>query len=78
MVHEHVEYVEGCFTCKLKTLQWGIVPGGYRSQVSTSYYDEETLPDFPSKEETMDIRASIKNTPVKEMRLAPTGELEEA
>lgn len=75
MHSEHTSYVEGCFACKLKTLQFGVVPGAYRATNSTSYYDEEALPDFPTKEEVMDMRSDIKHAPEKEYLLSPDGTL---
>ena len=71
-MHAHAEFVEGCFTCKLKTLSFGIVPGAYRSQASQTYYDADSLPNFPSKEEVMDARSDYRNAPEKEIRLAET------
>ncbi len=60
MSHQHQEFVEGCFGCKLKSLHFGMVPGAYRASISRSNYDKETLPSFPSKEEVMDGRADIQ------------------
>lgn len=46
-MHSHTTYQDGCFACKLKTLEFGIVPGGYR-QESGHYIDtlavEEMFP----------------------------------
>lgn len=61
---------KAAFKEKLKTIQFGIVPGAHRATSSTSYYDKQSLPNFPSREEVLDERASIKNTPIKEMKLA--------
>lgn len=69
MKHEHTEYVEGCFTCKVKTLQFGIVPGGYKDTNSKSYFDKDSLPDLPGREEVMDARTDYANAPVKEMKI---------
>lgn len=69
----HDSYVEGCFVCKLKTLQFGLVPGGFRAANSASYYDADSLPDLPSKEEVMDHRADFKRAPQKEYLLSPDG-----
>jgi hypothetical protein len=46
------------FKEKLKSLNWGIVPGGYRDRASTSMYDaqDETLSLFPGREEVEDTR----------------------
>jgi len=60
------------FKEKLKTLHFGIVPGAYRSRASKTYYDAESLPDFPSKEEVQDTRTDYRNTPTTEMRLGQT------
>lgn len=76
MGHNHTTEVEGCFACKLRTLHFGVVPGGYRATSSTTYYDSDSLPDFPSKEEVMDARSDYRNAPEREMRLAETGILE--
>lgn len=64
------------FKEKLKTLNFGMVPGAYRSQTSRSYYDAESLPDFPSKEEVLDYQTDYRNTPTTEMRLGQTARRE--
>ena len=64
---------EDCFGCKIKSLQFGVVPGGYRAANSQSYYDSDSLPDFPSKEEVLDNRSDFRNAPVKEMKLEDLG-----
>ena len=75
---DHPDYVEGCYACKIKTMQWGIVPGGTQSQWSESYYDDDILPDFPNKEEVMDNRSDFENAPIREMKVnAETGRIEE-
>lgn len=66
------------FKEKLKTLNFGTVPGGYRASNSRSYYDKDSLPDFPSKEEVMDARSDYRRAPEREMRLASDGRLEES
>lgn len=66
---KHQKYVEGCFGCKVQTLNFGTVPGGYRWMNSTSNYDPDLLPDFPSKEEVMQARSDVRNAPLKEMKL---------
>lgn len=77
MAHEHQEYTEGCFACKVSTLSFGMVPGGYRARTSQTYYDSDALPDWPTKEEVMDARSDFRNTPEREMKIGPTGRLEE-
>jgi hypothetical protein len=43
----HSEYVEGCFACKLRTLEFGIVPGAAQ-MAAGRYIDTEALEDtFP-------------------------------
>lgn len=75
-MHKHTDYVEGCFACKAKSLHFGVVPGGFRWSNSTSNYDSDALPDFPSKEEVLDHRVDFERAPVKEMKLdAETGRL---
>lgn len=70
MEHRHVaDGPPDCFGCKVKTIQFGIVPGGYRSTSSLSNYDPDTLPDFPNKEEVMDARHDYRNAPVKEVKV---------
>lgn len=49
------------FKDKLKTLHFGVVPGGYRDTTSESMYDSETLPDFPGKEEALDTRSDLRH-----------------
>jgi hypothetical protein len=66
MPHSHKAFEENCFACKVKTLQFGTVPGAYRATNSTSYYDKDALPDWPSKEEVMDHREDIRRAPIKE------------
>jgi len=61
------------FKEKLKTLHFGTVPGAYRQTASRTYYDEQALPDFPSKEEVMDNRSDIRNAPIREVKLDATG-----
>lgn len=72
MAHNHTTEVEDCFACKLRTLHFGVV----MKESSTTYYDSESLPDFPSREEVMDARSDYRNAPEREMRLAETGNLE--
>lgn len=57
----HPEYVEGCFGCKLGSLQFGIVPGAYRDTNSSSYIDHESLArdGVPTLEETNDRRTDL-------------------
>lgn len=70
MNHQHsADGPDSCFGCKIRSLQFGVVPGGYRASNSQSYYDKDSLPDFPEKEEVMDNRAAVRNAPVKEMKL---------
>ena len=66
----HPKFVEGCFGCKVSSISFGIVPGGYRSMNSYSYYDKDSLPDLPSKQEVMDARSDYRNAPTKEMKVA--------
>jgi hypothetical protein len=54
------------FKEKLKTIQFGVVPGGYRSSQSESYYDAQALPDLPSREEVEDMRSDFFRTPESE------------
>ncbi len=53
-----------CFKHKLKTLQFGIVPGAYTRENSNSYYDTEALKEgnFPTNEEIKDNRADVFRT----------------
>lgn len=46
-MHEktHPEAVPGCFGCKLVGLSFGIVPGAYRDQNSTSMFDRDAFLD---------------------------------
>ena len=37
---------------------------------SYSYYDKDSLPDLPSKQEVMDARSDYRNAPTKEMKVA--------
>jgi hypothetical protein len=72
----HTHSPEGpasCFGCKIRSLSWGIVPGGARATSSTSYYDNEALPDLPSKEEVMDMRHDYRNAPVRELKVDHEG-----
>lgn len=62
-----------CFKHKIKTIQFGMVPGASRWSSSTTNYDPDTLPDFPDKEEVMDARSDFKRLPTKEMTLAEAG-----
>lgn len=41
MPHQHAEYVEGCFGCKIRTLSFGTVPGGYRDMNDTTRISDE-------------------------------------
>ncbi len=61
-MHSHETYVSGCFACKLKTLQFGEVPGAYRTSTSQSYFDNEALKDgnFPTSEEVRDYRSDLR------------------
>ena len=77
MAHSHADYTEGCFACKLRTLQWGMVPGGYRASNSVTNYDEATLPDFPTKEEVMDTRSDFRRLPTRELTRAEAERLAE-
>lgn len=60
-MHSHQDYVEGCFTCKVKTLQFGMVPGGSRDSSSTTYVDHESLQrdGVPTMEEVNDKRTDL-------------------
>ncbi len=60
MTHAHREYVDGCFTCKLRTLTFGEVPGAYRRSNSGTYFDKEILKDamIPTTEEVEDRRST--------------------
>ena len=51
-----------CFKHKLKTLQWGTVPGAYRRTSGGSYYDEQSLRDvgMPTAEEVEDERSDFR------------------
>ena len=53
-MHEHTEYTEGCFTCKLKTLRWGRVPGGARQG---NFYYEDAL-----RQQLGDLEANAEYT----------------
>lgn len=52
---------KAAFKAKLRSINWGVVPGGYRDTTSESMYDSETLPDFPGKEESLDIRSTLRH-----------------
>ncbi len=66
---KHPEYDPQCFACKLQSVTFGIVPGGYRDMNSTSMYDREALkqqftgkdgePVF-NKERVEDSRSTFK------------------
>lgn len=49
------------FKEKLKTINFGIVPGGFRDQNSTTMWDREALPDLPTKEEVQDRRSRFRH-----------------
>ena len=53
------------FKDKLKTLHFGIVPGGYRDTTSGTMFDKESLTDIPTKEEVED-RASTARRKIRE------------
>jgi hypothetical protein len=72
LMHAHAEYTEGCFACKIRTLNFAIVPGASRWNSSVTNYDADVLPDFPTKEEVMDARSDYRRVPEKEIRLAET------
>jgi hypothetical protein len=55
------------FKEKLKSLHFGMIPGGYRSDTSSTYYDESALPPLPTKEEALD-HASDMNRVEPELR----------
>lgn len=57
------------FKEKLKTINFGTVPGGYKD---SNRYDNAALEqvDWPSKEEIMDNREDYKRAPVKEVPVA--------
>jgi hypothetical protein len=66
------------FKDKLKTLHFGVVPGAYRQTSSRTYYDRDSLPNFPTKEEVMDHQSDYRSAPIKELKLdAETGRPEE-
>jgi len=54
------------FKEKLKTINFGTVPGAYKD---SNRYDEDGLKEmnWPSKEEVMDSRSDYANTPEKEI-----------
>lgn len=55
------------FKEKLKTINFGTVPGGYRDL--NRGYDKEAVEqmDWPSKEEFEDYRSDYRNAPTKEV-----------
>jgi len=49
------------FKAKLKSLHFGIVPGGYRDKNSPTMFDyDETLRAFPTKEEVLDNQSDFR------------------
>lgn len=66
---KHPQPVKDCYGCKLQTLSFGTVPGAYRDLNSRSYYDKDSLPNLPGKEEVMDHRADFRHAPTKEMKI---------
>lgn len=64
----HPEPQPDCFACKLQSINWGIVPGGYKDSNS---YDKDALKEMnlPSKQEIMDYRSDYKNAPEKEIKI---------
>lgn len=50
-----------CFGCKVKSLQFGVVPGGYRDTNSTTYVDHESIQaqGIPTMEEVNDHRTDL-------------------
>jgi hypothetical protein len=52
-----------CFKHKIRTLQFGIVPGAYSQSSSDSYYDTEALKDgnFPTNEEIRDTQSDVRH-----------------
>jgi hypothetical protein len=63
-MHAHRDYVEGCFTCKLGTLSFGVVPGAYRDTNSTTMFDREAVKDqfgdTFSKDRVEDMRSQFR------------------
>ncbi len=56
------------FKEKLKTINFGTVPGAYKD---TNRYDQSAIEqlDWPSKEEIEDNRADVRHAPEKEVKL---------
>lgn len=75
-MHMHESYMENCYTCKLKSLHFGIVPGAARASGSRTYYDKDALSDslIPSKEEVLDMQHDYRNAPVHEVKLNDEGQ----
>ena len=61
----HPEPQPDCFACKIASINWGIVPGGYRDVNSGTMYDKDLLTDIPTREETED-RASTARRRIRE------------
>jgi hypothetical protein len=57
---KHPVDVDGCFGCKLLSLEFGIVPGAYRSE-NGSYVDHDSIRDngIPTMEEVNDRRTDL-------------------
>lgn len=58
----HPEPQPDCFGCKIQSINWGIVPGGYKD---SNMYNKDALDqmNWPSKEEVMDYRSDYRNAP---------------
>lgn len=56
----HPEPQPDCFACKVRTINWGIVPGAYRDRNSPTMYDRQSLADdgIPTREEVQDRRST--------------------
>ena len=62
----HPEPQADCFVCKLRTINWSIVPGGYKDVNSGTMFDRDALPEnLPTREETED-RAATARRKIKE------------
>lgn len=49
------------FKDKLKTINFGIVPGGYKDTTSGTMFDRDALPEgLPTREETEDRAATAR------------------
>jgi len=60
--HPRPDCPEDCFGCKLRSINFGMVPGGYRDDTSTTMIDHESLKQslIPTREEVEDVRSDLR------------------